>query len=198
MRTFGIELEDVEVAFCVRDDHVELFAIGQEIGGHDFDVVRGFPEQAELVGFLLFVQIVSVHVFLSLSLREMAMKMYHISRKPNPLHRIPHQAHPRSRQLLRHANKTLHIHERHRQQRPILLQSPDHTFLALRHEQEALRADTRNGGHGSFHFFFGNEFECAAGFRMRGFGHDGDYGEDVDVPGGGEVFTADEGGAYYD
>ena len=34
--TFGIELHDMDVAVCVCDDDVELFAVGEEIGGYDF------------------------------------------------------------------------------------------------------------------------------------------------------------------
>ena len=35
-RTFGIELHDMDVAVCVCYDNVELFAVGEEIGGYDF------------------------------------------------------------------------------------------------------------------------------------------------------------------
>ena len=52
-RTLGVELEDVDVAVCVRDGHVELFVGRQEGGGHHFDGARRFAEEAELVGFLL-------------------------------------------------------------------------------------------------------------------------------------------------
>ena len=38
-RTFGVELQDVDVAVCVCHYHVELFAVGQEVGGYDFDGV---------------------------------------------------------------------------------------------------------------------------------------------------------------
>ena len=38
--TFGIELQDVDVAICVCCHHVELFAVGEEVGGYNFDVVR--------------------------------------------------------------------------------------------------------------------------------------------------------------
>lgn len=38
-RTVRVELENVEIAICVGDDHVELFSVREEIGGDDFDAV---------------------------------------------------------------------------------------------------------------------------------------------------------------
>lgn len=52
-RTIGIELQNMNVAIGVCDDHVELLAVREEVGGHDFDVLRGFAKGAHLVGFLL-------------------------------------------------------------------------------------------------------------------------------------------------
>ena len=124
--------------------------------------------------------------------------MYHISSKPHPLHRITHQTHPRPRQLFRNTDITVHIHERDGQQRPILFQSSDQTFLTLRHEKEPLRADRGDCSHSTFDFFFGDELECVSRFGMVGFGDDVDDGEDVDVAAGGEVFASEEGCAYYD
>lgn len=45
----------MDVAARVCDDDVELFSIGEEIGGDDFDAVRGFAEEGQLVGFFLFI-----------------------------------------------------------------------------------------------------------------------------------------------
>ena len=53
-RTLRVELENVDVAVCVRDGDVELFVGGEEGGGYDFDCVGRFAEEAELVGVLLF------------------------------------------------------------------------------------------------------------------------------------------------
>lgn len=53
--TFRIELQDVEIRIRVRDHEIQLFAVWEEIGGEDFDVGGGFPEEAELVGVLLYV-----------------------------------------------------------------------------------------------------------------------------------------------
>ncbi len=52
-RTLGVELQDVDVAVCVRDGDVELFVRREEGGGYDFDCVRRFAEKADLVGLLL-------------------------------------------------------------------------------------------------------------------------------------------------
>ncbi len=54
-RTLGVELQDVDVGVDGGDGEVELFVGGEEGGGEDFDGVRGFAEEAELVGFFLFV-----------------------------------------------------------------------------------------------------------------------------------------------
>ena len=43
----------MDVAVCVCYDNVELFAVREEIGGYDFQVVRRFAEEAEGVGFFL-------------------------------------------------------------------------------------------------------------------------------------------------
>ena len=51
--TIRVELEDVQVAVCVGGDDEELFAAGEEVCGDGFDVLQGFAELAELVGFLL-------------------------------------------------------------------------------------------------------------------------------------------------
>lgn len=53
MLTFGIELQDMDIAIRVRDDEVQLLSIREEIRGQDFDVRGGFPEEAELIGVLL-------------------------------------------------------------------------------------------------------------------------------------------------
>ena len=150
--TLRIELENVKIALCVRDDHIELFAIREEIGSHDFDMLRRFPKEAELVGLFL-----SFPHRVSRNLTSGSLNPYHITRKPNPLHCIPHQAQPRPLQLPHHPHKTLHIHKSHGQQRAILLQAPHHTLLALRDEQEPLRAYTRKGGDGAFYLFFGEQ-----------------------------------------
>ena len=52
-RTFGVELQDVDVAVCVCGGDVELFVRREEGGRHDFDGVGGLAEDAQLVGFLL-------------------------------------------------------------------------------------------------------------------------------------------------
>ena len=92
----------------------------------------------------------------------------------------------------------LHVQKRDGQQGPILLQSPDHALLALRHEQEPLGADPGEGGHGALDFFPRDELEGAARFGTVGFGHDGDDGEDVDVAQGRQVWAAEQGGADAD
>lgn len=38
-RTVRVELENVEIAICVGDDHIELFSVREEIRGDDFDAV---------------------------------------------------------------------------------------------------------------------------------------------------------------
>lgn len=43
----------MQVAICVCDYDIELFAVGEEICGHYFDAVGRFAEEAELVGVLL-------------------------------------------------------------------------------------------------------------------------------------------------
>lgn len=57
-----------------------------------------------------------------------------VTDETNPLDRIPHHAQSRPFQLLRAADVALHIHERHGQKRPILLQPTYHAFLPLGHE----------------------------------------------------------------
>ena len=52
-RTFGVVLQDVDVAFGVDGDDVEITAGGEEGGGDDFDRVGRFAEEADLVGVLL-------------------------------------------------------------------------------------------------------------------------------------------------
>lgn len=52
-RTLGIELQDVDVAVCVRDSYVELSVRREEGGGYHFDGMGRFAEEAELVRFLL-------------------------------------------------------------------------------------------------------------------------------------------------
>ena len=39
-RTIGVELKDVDIAVCVCDSHVELFAIGKHICSYDLDMAR--------------------------------------------------------------------------------------------------------------------------------------------------------------
>ena len=51
--TVRVELEHVDVAICVGDDKVQLFAVGEEIGSDDFDGVRRFTEESKLVGLFL-------------------------------------------------------------------------------------------------------------------------------------------------
>ena len=46
-------MEDVDVAICIRNDHVELFAIRQEVRRYDFNMVWRFAEEAELVWLFL-------------------------------------------------------------------------------------------------------------------------------------------------
>lgn len=43
----------MDIRIRVGDDEVELFSVGEEVGGEDFDVGGGFAEEAELVGVLL-------------------------------------------------------------------------------------------------------------------------------------------------
>ena len=123
---------------------------------------------------------------------------YRISAKPYPFDRVPHQTQSRPRQLPHHADIALHVQKRHRQQRPVLLQSPHHALLALRRDQEALGADAGERRHGAFDFFFSDELEGRPGLRTLGLGHDGDDGEDEDVAQGGEVRAAEQGGADAD
>lgn len=43
----------MQVAVGIGDDDEELFAVREEVCGDGFDVLEGFAELAELVGFLL-------------------------------------------------------------------------------------------------------------------------------------------------
>lgn len=52
--TVRIELEDMKITVRVGDDDEQLFAVREEIGGDCFDVLEGFAELAELVGFFLY------------------------------------------------------------------------------------------------------------------------------------------------
>ena len=89
-RTLGIELQDVDVAVCVRDGDVELLVCGEEGGCHHFDGVRRFAEESELVGiFLLFRMGQSVLSSLCMGLTT-ASEAYRVPAEPHPLHRIPH------------------------------------------------------------------------------------------------------------
>ena len=123
---------------------------------------------------------------------------YRVPTEPHPFDRISHQTQPRSVQLLHHTDITLHVQKRDGQQRPILLQSPNHALLALGHEEEALRPNARHGRHGTLDFLLGDQFQRAAGFRAVGLGHDGDDGEDEDVAEGREVGSAEQGRADAD
>ena len=120
---------------------------------------------------------------------------YTIPHERNPLDRIPHQAQPRPFQLLGTANEALHIHKRHRQQRPIFLEPADHALLALRREQEPLVADLGKRSDGTLDLFLCDELELVASGGVVGLGDDVDDVEDVDAALRGEVFAADEGGA---
>ena len=71
--------------------------------------------------------------------------------------------------------------------------------MSLGHEQEPLGADSREGRHGTLHFFLGNELERTTRLHWTlGFRHHGDDGEDVYVAQRGEVRAAEEGGADAD
>lgn len=52
-RTLRVELQNVDVAVCVRDGYVELFVRGEEGGCYYFECVGRFAEETELVGILL-------------------------------------------------------------------------------------------------------------------------------------------------
>lgn len=52
-RTLRVELQNVDVAVCVRDGYVELFVRREEGGCYHFDCVGRFAEETELVWILL-------------------------------------------------------------------------------------------------------------------------------------------------
>ena len=56
----------MQVTVCVRNNDIQLFAIGQEVGGNGFDMVWRFAEEAELIGVLLFTTQASIisHLYL--------------------------------------------------------------------------------------------------------------------------------------
>lgn len=110
--TIRVELEDVQVAVCVGNDDEKLFAIGEEICGDGFDVLQGFAELAELVGFLLRCELAIRFELFSFELSKRGRRLaYAIAHKRHALDRIPHHAQPRPFQLFRTADIALHVHK---------------------------------------------------------------------------------------
>ena len=107
-------------------------------------------------------------------------RTYHVPHEPQPLDRISHETVPCPRQRPRDGNVAHHVQKSDRQQRTVFLQSTDHAFLALRHEQKPLGADFAECGNGALDVFLRDELQPSIGLRTIGFWDDVDDVEDVD------------------
>ena len=73
--TFGVELQNVNVAVCVGDGYVELFVRGEEGSCDDFDGVGRFAKEAELVGFFLYLVQVALGTSVSYMCVDIRLRM---------------------------------------------------------------------------------------------------------------------------
>lgn len=173
LRILRVEREDVQVCICIGDEQREALRrrVRQELARQRLEAVPRAPKEDHLV------------------------RLLGVSREPHALEGVAHEQHARARQRLEERDVALHVHEGDGQQRAVLLEPAHHALLPLRHDQEALGAELRDGGYCAFDLVFHDEAEPAVGFGAGGLWHHGDDFEDADAAFCREVFAVEGGGA---